>query len=334
MKALLADGAGNNVVETLDDPTPGPGEVLIAVRASGLCGSDLPILEGASSDARYPLVPGHEVAGEVVAVGDRLCDLRVGDRVAVDPSLYCQECHHCRAGRANLCDRRGAIGVTIAGGFAELLVVPQGNCHRMPDGMGYGMGALVEPMSCVVRGLDRLALPPGSDVLVVGGGSIGVMMLRALLVSGAASVAVVDTDVRRQVSAREMGATAVDGDAKALVAQRGRGYDAVVECAGVPVAVEAAIQSADKGGRLLLFGVAPEQAQVSIRPYEIYRNELTIMGSMAVLNSFSRAVALTMRDAEMLQRLLTHQFELAAFDDAVNATRARVGGKVQIVFPE
>jgi NADPH2:quinone reductase len=159
-------------VESVPDPTPGLGEIIVAPQAVGICGTDLHIIDGHFPPAPYPIVPGHEFAGEVVAIGPGVADFAVGQRVAVDPSLFCGHCTYCRRQSGNLCDNWGATGDTVDGAFAELVSVPARNAYLIPDEMTWAAAALVEPLSCVVHGLRCLAMPAGAELLVVGAGTI------------------------------------------------------------------------------------------------------------------------------------------------------------------
>ena len=147
MKAAVITLPGNVEIGTVDDPAPGPREVVVEVAATGLCGTDLHILQGEFAP-KLPIVPGHEFAGEVVAVGAAVTELAVGARVAVDPSLYCFECHYCRAGHNNLCERWAAIGVTHPGAAAEFVAAPAANCTVLPESVRTEDAALIEPLSC------------------------------------------------------------------------------------------------------------------------------------------------------------------------------------------
>ncbi|EPH43925.1 putative L-threonine 3-dehydrogenase [Streptomyces aurantiacus JA 4570] len=158
MKAAIIESVGKAVVGEVPDPTPGPRDVVVEVAACGLCGTDLHILQGEFAPT-LPVVPGHEFAGEVVGVGSAVTELSVGDRVAVDPSLYCYECRYCRDGHNNLCERWAAIGVTTAGGAAQYAVAPAANCVRLPEHVRTQDAALIEPLSCAVRGYDVLCAP-------------------------------------------------------------------------------------------------------------------------------------------------------------------------------
>ncbi len=334
MQALRVSTPGTwSVVDDAPVPHAGAGQVQVQVKAVGICGSDLHILAGEFPPTPYPIVPGHEFAGVVTEVGEGVANVALGDRVAVDPSLFCGRCRYCRAGRGNLCAQWGAIGDTVDGAFAEYVVVPAQNAYALPDDMSFAAGALVEPISCVVHGLQRLALRPGSDLLIVGGGTIGLSLLQAARRSGAATVDVVDMDASRLERARSFGAADVALDADELLRRRGHGYEYVIEATGVPAAGRAALGALDRGGTLLIFGVAPEQAAIDISPFRVYNDEQTILGSMAVLDSFAPALRMLAAGAIDSERMVTHTFALEQFDEALATMRSRQGLKIQIHLP-
>jgi NADPH2:quinone reductase len=333
MKALVVSTPGSwSVVADAPVPRAGEGEVQVRVKAAGICGSDLHILAGEFPPTPYPITPGHEFAGVVTEVGAGVADVAVGDRVAVDPSLFCGHCRYCHAGRGNLCAQWGAIGDTVNGAFAEYVVAPAQNVYPLPDGLSFAAGALVEPMSCVVHGLHRLAMRPGSDLLVVGGGTIGLSLLQAARRSGATTVDVVDTDRTRLERARSFGADEVAFDVRELVRRRGHGYEYVIEATGVPAAGQAALGALDRGGTLLIFGVAPEHAEIAISPFRVYNDEQTILGTMAVLDSFAPAMSMLASDVIDVERMVTHSYQLEQFDDALATMRGRQGLKIQFGF--
>lgn len=332
MRAVVIQEPGALSVVDVPDPAPAAGEIVVAPRAVGICGTDLHIIDGEFPPAPYPLIPGHEFAGEVVAVGTGVTGVRVGDRVAVDPSLFCGRCVYCSRQRGNLCTDWGAIGDTVDGAFAEYVSVPAGNACPVPESLTWAAAALVEPLSCVVHGLRRLAIRPGSELLIVGAGTIGLLLLQAARRSGAATVAVVDLDAGRRALASRLGADTVAGSVADLIAVRGRGFEYVIEATGVPAAAAAAIDGLDRGGTMLVFGVSPAEAVVSVSPFRVYNDELTILGSMAVLRTFEPAVNLMLAGAVAADEMVTHTFGLADFGDAVAAVRGRAGLKVQIVF--
>lgn len=333
MKALVVSTPGTwSVTEDVPVPEPQPGEALVQVKAVGICGSDLHILAGEFPPTPYPITPGHEFAGVVTALGPGTADLAVGDRVAVDPSLFCGRCRYCRAGRGNLCVDWGAIGDTVNGAFAEYVAVPAENAYRIPDALSFAGGALVEPMSCVVHGLRRLSMPVGAELLIVGGGTIGLSLLQAARAAGAVAIDVVDTDPSRLERARQLGAHDVATDAAKLLTRRRRGYEYVIEATGVPAACQSALDTLDRGGTLLIFGVATEHDEIRVSPFRVYNDEHTILGTMAVLNSFGPALGLLAAGLIDIDAMVTHRFALDQFDDALAVMRSRQGLKIQFSF--
>lgn len=327
MRAAIIDEPGTVRVGDVPDPKPEPRHVVIKVGACGICGTDLHIADGHFPPTPYPIVPGHEFAGEVVELGAEVAGWSVGDRVAVDPSLLCGYCGPCRDGRGNLCENWGATGDTVNGAFAEYVSVPAANCYRMPDHLSWQQGALVEPLSCAVHGVRRIGVEAGERFLVVGAGTMGLLM-QQLLISAGASVTVVDRDLSRLGRARDLGARAVAGDVSELDGER---FDAAVDATGAVPAIEAAFDSLRRGGRLLVFGVAPAEARVALSPFRIYNDEITVVGSMAVLHSYGRALELVASGAVDTMSLLTHSLPLADFGAALELMRSGAGLKVQVL---
>ena len=165
MKAAVITGIGKVAIENVPDPTPGDRDVIVKVASVGICGTDLHILEGEFAPT-LPIIPGHEMAGKVVAVGKNVKEIKIGDLVAVDPSLHCGECFYCRRARGNLCENWNALGVSYPGAAAEFLKTPVKNCHILPAGVDVFEAALIEPLSCAIRGYDVLPRIPGSHYFI------------------------------------------------------------------------------------------------------------------------------------------------------------------------
>ncbi|MFD5097254.1 zinc-dependent alcohol dehydrogenase family protein [Amycolatopsis thailandensis] len=328
MRAAIVDKPGEIRVGEVPDPKPGDRQVVVKVGACGICGTDLHIADGHFPPTPYPIVPGHEFAGEIVELGaDVPGGWQVGDRVAVDPSLFCGYCKPCRSGRGNLCENWNATGDTVNGAFAEYVAVPSANCYRMPDTMTWEQGALVEPVSCAVHGVRRIGVEAGERFLVVGAGTMGLIMQQLLQRAGA-QVTVVDRNTARLSRAMDLGAVAVAGDVKDLDDEK---FEAAADCTGAAPAIEAAFDSLQRGGRLLVFGVAPEEARVALSPFRIYNDEITVVGSMAVMNSFGAALDLVANGAVDTGALLTDTLPLEQYPDALALMRSGAGLKVQVI---
>lgn len=327
MRAAVITAPGEVEVTTLPDPAPGPRDVVVSVAGCGICGTDLHILEGEFAPT-LPIVPGHEFAGDVVAVGHDVSEISVGDRVAVDPSLHCGECYQCRRGRGNLCERWAAIGVTTAGGAADYAVAPVANCFRLSDGTATADAALIEPLSCAVRGFDVLQPRLGDHFLIYGAGTMGLMMMELAKRSGAASVSMVDLNPSRLETARLLGCSATVGGADEL--DRPRGWDVVVDCTGVVAAIEDGLSRVAKGGTFQQFGVTNEAAVARFSPYRIYNQEIRIIGSMAVLHSFERAGELLEAGFLRPEVMISDRIDLEDYAKALEQFKQGVGRKVQV----
>ena len=319
--------ADSVTVETVPDPAPGPREVVIEVAGCGICGTDLHIAEGEFAPT-LPIVPGHEFAGEVVALGADVTELRVGDQVAVDPSLYCHECHYCRIGRGNLCERWGAIGVSVAGGAAEFAVAPVANCVTLPDSVSPADAALIEPLSCAVRGFDVLAPRLADHYLIYGAGTMGLMMMELAKRAGASSVSMVDLNPARLETAKVLGCTASVTSADEL--DRPRGWENVIDCTGAVAAIEDGLERVAPGGTFQQFGVTAAGARASFSPYRIYNKEIRIVGSMAVLHSYERAAQLFAEGALRPEVMISDRLPLEQYPAALEQFRNGVGRKIQV----
>ncbi|MEU1782255.1 zinc-dependent alcohol dehydrogenase family protein [Streptomyces abikoensis] len=328
MRAVVVTGPGEARLTETADPVPAPGEVVVEVSSCGLCGTDMHILGGELPSAGYPLVPGHELTGRVVALGAGVTAPAVGARVAVDPNLPCGACHYCRIGRGNLCDDYSAIGVTRDGGFAEFVAVPARCAYVLPDELSDAAAGLVEPLSCAVHGLNRLPRRPGEHYLIYGAGTMGLMMAAVVRGAGAASVSVVDVNAERLAFAESFAADAVATDADVL--DRPQGFEVVIDATGVVAAIEDGLTRVRKGGTFLQFGVADPARTAAFSPFAVYNREIDIIGSMAVHNSFQPAIDLLAAGLD-LDPLVSDVFGLEGFDEAVAAFRAGTGRKLHIV---
>jgi 2-desacetyl-2-hydroxyethyl bacteriochlorophyllide A dehydrogenase len=339
MRAVIIDAPGNMRVGSLPDPTPKPDELVIRVGACGICGTDLHIVDGDSPLVCYPIVPGHEFAGEVVAVGRNVSqgngtrDMKVpiGTRVAVEPNLYCGHCEFCRTGHENLCLNYTAIGVTVDGALAEYVAVPAAKAYILPEHLSFREAALIEPISCAVHGMHRLDPKSGDTFLIVGAGTMGLLLVQLALRGGASKVAVVDLNTQRLQLAEKLGADPIQTDINKLLEDEPLGFDCVIDGTGVAPAIEGAFGAVKRGGKLLVFGVAPAEARISLSPFRIYNDEITVLGSMAVLYSFGPAINLLSSgiiDAEMM---LTAALPLEDFPKALSMVRRGEGVKTQIL---
>ena len=328
MRAIVLDRPGSFRVAEVPDPTPGPDQIVVKVDCCGICGTDIHIMDGEFPPTPYPITPGHEFAGTVAAVGvDVAIDLPVGARVAVDPSVYCGYCKRCRAGRGNLCENWAAIGDTVDGAFAEYVAVPAANAYRLPDGFDGQVAAMMEPLACAVHGLRRLGPVFGDTVLLTGAGTMGLLLLQLLTHAGAGAVTVVDRVSDRLEVASKLGAARVVSDIGELADER---FEITVDATGVPAVIQAGSDLLDRGGRLLVFGVSPAEAAISLSPFRVYNDEITVTGSMAILRSFAPAVELLTSGVVDPRPLLSTPLPLEEFGEALRRVRAGQGIKWHI----
>jgi 2-desacetyl-2-hydroxyethyl bacteriochlorophyllide A dehydrogenase len=327
VKAAVVVTPGTIEIQDVPDPTPGPTEVVVRPAAVGICGTDLHIMDGEFAPS-FPIVPGHEMAGEIVAVGSEVAGYAVGDQVAIDPSLYCGYCYYCKRARGNQCENWAAIGVTVAGGAAEFVAAPMANLFKLPEVLKARDAALIEPLSCAVRGFDVLPRHLASSYLIYGSGTMGLMMMELAKRSGAESVSMVDLNPARLATAERLGCTATTTSADQLDAPRG--FDVVIDCTGVEAAIKDGLGRVGRGGTFLQFGVANYDARVAIEPYEIYRREITITGSMAVLHSFDRAGQMLAAGVLDPSIFVSHRFPLTSYAAALDQFRRGEGRKILI----
>jgi len=327
MKAAIITGINQISVETVPDPTCGENEVVVQVAASGICGTDLHILEGEFAPT-LPIIPGHEFSGTIVEVGSKVSDYKVGQKVAVDPSLHCGYCFYCKRARGNLCENWGGIGISIPGAAAEFSAVPAKNLYLLPDEIDVRNASLIEPLSCAVRGYDVLPRMPGSHYLIYGSGTMGLMMMELARRNGAASVSMVDINEKRLETARTLGITKLATSADEFESERG--WDVVIDCTGNEKAIQDAIPRTMPGGTFLQFGVANTHAKVEINPFWVYNKEITIAGSMAVLHSFERAGDLLAAGVLNPDVMISHRFGLDDFPKAVQMFKDGIGRKMTI----
>jgi 2-desacetyl-2-hydroxyethyl bacteriochlorophyllide A dehydrogenase len=332
MKAVMVDEPGAVRVIDLEEPAPGPDEVVVKVGACGICGTDIHIIDGEFPPTVYPIVIGHEFGGEVTAVGEAVEGIAVGDRVGVDPTLNCGACYYCQRGMGNLCERWNAVGVGHhQGGFAEYVAVPARTVYPIPEGMSMKEAALIEPVSCVVRGFHRLQPQPGETYLIYGAGPMGLLNAQVARYHGASIVALLDINQSRLDRAREeFGFEHVGTSLEDFKDIAPRGFDNVIEATGVTKVAERAIDAVKRRGKLLLFGVCPPGEKASYDAFKIYNEEITILGSMAVLNSYGPAIDIIDSGAIDTDKMVTDIYTLEEFPDAVAHVRSGKGLKVQV----
>ncbi len=315
-------------VESRNVPSPGSDELKVRVEASGLCGTDLHIASGEYPFARPGVTIGHEFAGTIVEVGPDVEGFSVGERVVVDPNIPCRTCEFCHSSRPHLCENPQALGVTLNGGLSEFAVLPAPQAYRVPEGLPPEAAALTEPLACTLHAVDLGDLRPGERALVLGAGPIGVLCAALLVAAGASEVLVSEPSRERRDHVRKVGAEPVEPES----VSEGMA-DKVFECVGRSGTMRDAVEAVKPGGTVVWVGVAPPEAEVAVRPYDIFRRELTIRGTYTNPFTMERSLALLGSGRIDWETIVTHRIPLDRFEDAWSAHSEGAGLKV-CVLPE
>jgi threonine 3-dehydrogenase len=337
MQAIVKQHAAPGLtVTTVPKPSPGPGEVLIAVQHAGMCGTDLHIADWdpwARQRVRPPLTIGHEFAGEVTAVGDGVAELVPGQAVTAEGHIVCGHCTQCRTGNSHICRRTQIIGVDRDGAFAEYIVMPASNVLPL-EGIPTSVGAVMDPMGNAFHAVLTADIP-GSIVFIVGCGPIGCFAVGVARAAGAAKVIASDVKPKRLALAAQMGAHLTIDASRDDVVQavldetRGEGADVVCEMSGVPTALRQALAAVRMGGRLQLLGIPTGEVPIDVANHVIFKG-LTLYGVIGrrmyeTWHQMRRYLTAGMFDP---RPVITHQFPLARVDDALAAIRSGDAGKI------
>jgi threonine dehydrogenase-like Zn-dependent dehydrogenase len=314
----VVQAPGDLRITTTPDPAPRDHEVVVAVDTCGICGTDVHVLDGDYGVVRYPVIPGHEFGGVVVAVGRAVRGLRAGARVAVDPMDYCDACSMCRSGWTNMCLNGGGLGTTAPGALAEYVAVNGARCEPLPAELGLGEAGLVEPLACVLHAADRLGPVLGRDVLVLGAGPIGLFTTAVLSMSGG-RVDLVDHRAERLAVGPRFGAARTGASVRELDDT----WDVVVDATGNPAAVQDGIAVTRRAGRIALLGVSGPGRSFAFEPFDIVARELTVVGVNSVRHTFGRAARLLA--AGTLPAALLHEASLPLTATARALQRSRRG---------
>lgn len=297
MKAAVFYGKQDLRIEEIAMPEPKAGEVLIKVHACGICGTDVHIFHGDEGAAKTPpqTVLGHEFAGEVAAVGEGVTAVRVGDRVCVDPNRLCGDCDYCKGGLGHFCEAMVGIGTTVNGGFAEYCAVPASQVYPFPETLSYEKAAMTEPVACCLHGIDMCNISCGDTVAVIGGGMIGLLMLQLARLRGASTLILIEPVAEKRALGANLGADiTIDPlreDAAAVLQAHGiYRVSTVIECVGKPSTMEQAIAIAGKRSTVMLFGLTAPQETIALRPFDLFKKEITLKASY--INPYTQKRAL------------------------------------------
>lgn len=330
MKAIVFTGRNVVSYQELPDPEAGEGEVVVAVKSSGICHTDFEVLKANYGENAFPVVPGHEYAGEVVGIGSGVEGIAIGDSVVVDPNIECGACRACKRGWAHLCENLGAYGVTVHGGFAELSVVRASAIVPMGD-ISYAQAALAEPMGCVLNGVDAVFEPWMEEALIFGAGPMGVLFGIALKMRGVESITLADVDESRLALAESFGFQSALSNPDMLESWRHRA-DLAVDATGVPAVAAGLVDCVANGGKVSFFGVCPADARIEISPFEVFRRQLNIAGSHSLNHNIPEALSVINTYGPDIERIVSHRLELSEVSEILSTHPPKGSLKIQAVF--
>lgn len=317
MKAVYLEETKRIVIKDVPKPEPAAGEVLVKVDACGICGSDIHYWQhGRIGDfvVKEPMVLGHEAAGTVVAVGEGVDNVKVGDIVALEPGITCMKCDNCREGLYNLCpDVKFFATPPVDGVMKEYVAHPAEMVYRVPDGLSAPLASLAEPFSVGVHALRLANFKTGQKALVLGAGIIGICVMIAAFESGASEVAMVDIQDVRLERAKQLGATEVINSKNGK--PKSQYYDAVFECTGAQECAVTAIKSARSGGNVVMIGMGPDD-MVQVPLLDAICREVTIHGSFRYRNTYPVALNIIAKRRDLFEKLITHNFTIDKADEA------------------
>ncbi len=301
-----------------DIPQPGPEDVLIKVMASGICGTDIHIFNGEYMGS-YPVIPGHEFAGVVTDVGKKVKRFKPGDRVAVEPNIACDNCNQCLNNRHNFCENWQAIGVTLPGGMEQFVVAPEKAVFDIGE-IPFEHGAFMEPLSCVIHGVERARLNLGDKIVIFGAGPIGNLLLQVARLQGVTHVSILEKNPGRGALAASMGADRVVDRIEDLLENE---FDVVIDATGVPPLMARTIDYVRNGGRVLLFGVPPSGVKVEFEAFKIFQKGLTLLSSFTSLRNSFQAIRLLQSKQINVAPLISHRLPLKDISKAFDLIERR-----------
>jgi 2-desacetyl-2-hydroxyethyl bacteriochlorophyllide A dehydrogenase len=337
MRAIVTDGEGNVWDEQRERPDPDPGEALVRIRAVGICGSDLGLIEGEGPPwTDYPLVPGHEVCAEVVELGEGVENLSVGDRVALHGFVYCGTCTSCREGRYYQCDELREVGFTIDGGYREFAALPAYTLTPLPDAISDLEATQIDSAACTLHAMKRVETAVTDTAAVLGPGSLGLYGVQLLRARGVEDVLLTGTREERLQVGTDLGAnhTINVREADPVEAVReytdGEGVDLCVEAAGAGDVVNTCLEITKKRGSVVLTGVFGEKKEID--PNHVVSKELEVVGGVTASHAVEDVIELFRRGDLTTDGVVTHEFPLSEYDDAIDTVRERRDGVIKAVL--
>lgn len=344
MKAVVYESPRNYRITEIPLPVPGPGELRIKVTQVGVCGTDLHLHEG-EFQAKFPLIPGHEVVGVVDSLGEGVDRFAVGEQITVNPNVHCGRCDYCLSGRLILCSDGRGLGTNSPGFFAEFAVVAADLVFSV-EGLPLDTAVFAEPAACAMHGLETLAVRPGSSALVFGAGPTGILLAQLIASGGATHVTVAAPSQYKLDTATGLGIDStilidrITAANSASITQMllaasptGDGYDAVVEATGSTAVGEICVPLTRNGGTVLIYGVTKEADTMSFRPFDVFRREIVIKGSFAEMTSFGAAISALRSGRIRTDGIITHRFALDDYAKALEAAGSEESAHKVVIIP-
>jgi 2-desacetyl-2-hydroxyethyl bacteriochlorophyllide A dehydrogenase len=330
MRSAVIEKPGAIKVRELDAPRVGqPDEVLVKVMASGICGTDVHIYHGEYLGS-YPMTPGHEFSGVVVEVGDRVTRFSPGAHVAVEPNIPCDNCVACLNNRQNFCENWQGVGVTRPGAMAQYVLAPEKVVFDTGE-IPFDRAAFMEPLSCVLHGIESVGIRLGDNVAVIGTGPIGMLLIRTARSWGATRFTAAELSEERLAAARRDGVADTTTDVTSLPSDR---FDVVIDATGAPPMLAHAVRLARPGGRVLMFGVSPQGKTATIEPFQVFRKGLSIFATYTSRRNSLQALALIGSGRVRVDDLVSHRVPLEGFEQGIHAIEDRTRNAMKVmVFP-
>ncbi len=332
MKAIIIEKPDSYVIKDIKIPDPGDYDVLVKNHFAGFCGTDMHILKGEFLST-YPLIPGHEFAGTVQDTGKKVKNFKKGDKVVIDPNICCNKCKFCAINEQNFCTNFGAYGVTKNGGFAEYSVILESNLHKI-NGITFEEAALLEPLSCVIYGLNRIKINYGETAVIFGAGPIGIMLLQLLNISGIGKTIMIDINKDKLEKGKFFGAEEVFINDNTLDKKLNNistyGYDILINATGSAAVGEQIFKYTNFNARVLLYGVCHKDSIIKVSPFSVYRKNLSIFGAFSYNRTMPQAINLIQSGKVKLKNLISHKFKLSEFDKALKTIEE--GSYSKIIF--
>ncbi len=339
MKSAVFYGKNDLRIENKPMPTLGPNDVLLKVRACGVCGTDMHIFDGDEGAAPTPkgTTLGHEFAGEIVMVGDNITDLKPGMRACVDPNQLCGMCDACRGGMGHFCENIIGIGTTVDGGFAEYCAVPRSQIYTFGDNLSFTKAAMTEPVACCLHGIDMCDIVPGKTVVIIGGGMIGLLMLQLSKLKGASTTILLEPQSHKRQMALELGADYVFDSLSPNFKEEWEHHSfkhicTIIECVGKPSTMEQAIELANPKSTVMLFGLTRPNDTINIKPFEVFKKELSIKASFINPYTQKRALSLIENGKINVNKMIGEIISVDELPKLLADKKRRASGKTIVAF--